>query len=97
MFYNPIYFNRISSGICNFTYESYSLYMVYMQTHYLFTNPRHRNHEFEIFLTMNFIISPSVVKAHTEIRDYSLEEGISRILGFNGLYRLLACIWLLGG
>lgn len=71
--------------------------MVYMQTHYLFTNPRHRNHEFEIFLTMNSIISPYVVKAHTEIRDYSLEEGISRILGFNGLYRLLACIWLLGG
>lgn len=97
MFYNPIYFNKISSGICNFTYESYTLYMVYMQTHYLFTSPRHGNYEFEIFLTMNFIISPSVVKAHREIRDYSLEEGISRILGFNGLYRLLACIWLLGG
>lgn len=62
-----------------------------------FINPSHRKHEFQVFLTMNFIIYPSAVRAHTEIEDYSLEEGISRILGFNGLYRLLARIWLLGG
>lgn len=81
----------------NLTYESYTLVhgihadIIYLQI------PCTETVKFEIFLAVNFIISPSVVKAHTEIGDYSLEEGISRILGFNGLYRLLACIWLLGG
>lgn len=47
--------------------------------------------------TMYLIIRLFVVYAHTETGDYSLGEGISRILGFNSLNMLLACIWLFGG